>query len=65
MAFEESGGGVSEGSGKDRQDDFFNMSGNEDSRGQADLPRVEPASSRPAPDRPDSGRTAPCGPATG
>ena len=57
MAFEEAGGGVSEGNGTDSQDDFdfFNMSGNEGSRGQADLPQAETA----------PGRTAPCRTASG
>ena len=55
MAFEEAGGGVSEGSGTDKQDDFdfFNMSGNEGSRGQVDLPQAE----LPQSEMPQAGRT--------
>jgi ribonucleoside-diphosphate reductase alpha chain len=40
MSFEEAGGGVSEG-GADKQDDFFSISG-KGSRGQAEVPKINP-----------------------
>ena len=59
MAFEEAGGGVSEGNGTDKQDDFdfFNMSGNEGSRGQADLPQADmPQAGQPRVGQPQADR---------
>ncbi len=57
MAFEEAGGGVSEGNGTDSQDDFFNMSGNEGSSGQADLPQADlPQAEMPQAGQPHTGK---------
>ena len=57
MAFEEAGGGVSEGNGTDSQDDFFNMSGNEGSSGQSQLPQSEtPQAGQPHAGKPQADR---------